>query len=240
MHIHDYDPLLIAVGMLVFFLVMYFFIQYMINKEKKRQADIDESYRIEAEAEARANEGEETFATRSGSSAQNIQMNLGNGKITSKDGSITNLTIWDDLNIKQNDGIIFGGKRFKVVTPTAWYVKLQSWSDDPQDFSAVEVNQLIDQGEYHILYGGKRYSPIALYTNPKFGPGDNWRLTEMRGFQGTSRNSNAQNKAHLPTNVINSSGKFSINRLDEVDGSGFWTIELKPKGDNDGKVVIYQ
>jgi hypothetical protein len=188
----------------------------------------------------------------------NIQMNLGSGSLsatTVTGTTVTGTTVTGGggitlrkggtnegtsvIEIPSGGSIKFGGKQFMVVEPSAWHVKLQSWADGSQSFTAVEVNNLIDQGEYFVTYAGKRYSPIALHTSPGFSSGDSWRLTEMSGFEGSQRSHIAQNNAHDPNNKINAGGTFAINRHDSVDGSGFWTIELKSNKSNKGKVVIF-
>jgi hypothetical protein len=186
----------------------------------------------------------------------NIQMNLGSGSLsatTVTGTTVTGTTVTGGgiilkggtngqasvIEIPSGGSIKFGGKQFKLVTPYAWYVKLQSWADGSQSFTAADVNNLIDQGEYFVTYNGKRYSPIALHTSPGFSSGDSWRLTEMSGFEGSQRSHTNQNNAHDLNNKIDAGGTFAINRHDSVDGSGFWTIELKSNKINKGKVVIF-
>jgi hypothetical protein len=181
----------------------------------------------------------------------NIQMNLGSGSLSA--ATVTGTTVTGGgiilkggtngqasvIEIPSGGSIKFGGKQFMVVTPSAWHVKLQSWADGAQDWTASEINNLIDQGEYFVTYDNKSYSPIALHTSPGFSSGDSWRLTDMHGFEGSERNHESQNNAHKDNNKINTRGIFSIDRNDNVDGSGFWTIELKSNKNNKGAVVIF-
>jgi predicted phage tail protein len=186
----------------------------------------------------------------------NIQMNLGSGSLsaaTVTGTTVTGTTVTGGgiilkggtngqasvIEIPSGGSIKLGGKQFMVVTPSAWHVKLQSNTNDDQKWYASEINNLINQGEYFVTYAGKTYSPIALHTSPNFYVGDSWRLTEMYGFEGSERNHENQNNAHLDTNKINTANAVIINRHNSVDGSGFWTIELKSNKSNKGAVVIF-
>jgi len=187
------------------------------------------------------NKGEPVVEGYEDSAAQNIQMNLGNGKIISKDGSITNLSVWNGLNIHKDSGFTLAGRTMFVVAPFTWNVKLKSTTDERQYYSTDEINKKIEEeGEYWITIGDKKYMPSAgrfvLHTPPNIKNGDLWRLVRMDGFGGSGRNPNAQNGAEKQTPIAN--GSISIDRLTQVDGTGTWIVEIVSKW-GDGRVAMF-